>query len=213
MKQLKYILIIIGLIFATIAQSQSYIGFQAGYTKASEDYGNAVVPDDARTHIHGAMAGLIVRREFGRAYIDLEPQYRRRGAACFPGFVRFVGDTEFQLDYFELPVTIGFKALKMNRVDISPRIGYSLAYFLGGNSITYRGLGEDRISEETPLDQSDFNSIDHTFHFGVQTGYALDDKITLLGTVNHSRGLVNTVKEVSSKHRAIAISLGMLYKL
>ncbi len=206
MNHLKYLLSVLLFGFATLAQSQTYIGFQTGYTKASEDYGDVQLPEGATTHIHGVLVGMIVRREFGRVYIDIEPQYRKRGAACIPNWTVFTGNEEFYLNYFELPMTLGFKAVKINKVEIAPRLGFSVAYYLNGNSITYSGVGDSRVSESRPLDKANFNSMDHTFHFGIQTGYLLNDKTTLLGTINHSRGLVNTVKIVTSKHRSIDLS-------
>ena len=103
MKKLKLLCLLFTFLFIQESNAQISIGIKGGYSRAWQNYGDVVVPDDAITHIHGFHANLQGYYAFNKYFqIGIEPGFARRGAACIPGWNGginpnpiFPGDSKF----------------------------------------------------------------------------------------------------------------------
>ena len=132
-------------IFATVLSAQLHaqlsFGASSGYTRAWQNYGDVVLPDDAVTHIHGFNAEFQMYYQLNRFLsLGVEPAFTRRGAACVPGWNGginpnpiFPGDSRFLLDYVEAPLMIqGNFGFFNNRFVVQPALGYGWSMMVNG---------------------------------------------------------------------------------
>ena len=123
MKKLLFLFLMIAFTFQ--AQGQLSIAIKGGYTEAWEEYGDIGLPDNAPIQVFRWNASAMVYYDLNKHLsVGVEPGYVQRGAACYPGFVVWNGDTRFLLDYVELPIMFQAKLpLFKDRMELFGKVG------------------------------------------------------------------------------------------
>ena len=103
--------------------------------------------------------------------VGIEPGFVQRGAACIPGFNPFIGDTEFRLNYIELPLMVrGNFSFAKERLEVFGKVGYGGSMVAKGTEVLTI-IGSDEPPEETEIDfQNQFSSLNKYDH-GLYGGF------------------------------------------
>lgn len=212
------IICLLGITFTT--QAQFRIGGHAGYTRAWQNYGDVVLPDDAIIHIHSFNASVVIDYQLTEHFsLGVEPGFVRRGAACVPGWNDrgpiFRGDSRFSLDYVELPVLLQrhFGLLK-GRLELIPSLGYSTAVMVNATEEIINLDTKDVIGSGTLTVGRDgsLNRFDHGPKGGMRVGWNFG-KYQLYAKTSFYMALRNAEQFNSSKNRAVNLSLGYIFTL
>jgi hypothetical protein len=216
MKITKLFAGILFLLCGTQTNAQISIGLKSGYTRAWQNYGDVVVPEDATTHIHGfhvtATTYLNINRHIE---VGIEPGFIRRGAACFPGWNGginpnpvFPGDSKFILDYIELPLMAKFKMpIFTHKFEVSGKVGY------GASMLAYAVRENETSGERSDIElgkSSILNRWDHGIYSSVGFGYNFKSSQIYIGSDFYA-GLRNAERFNSSQNRGLNFNLGYTY--
>ncbi|MCH8331039.1 MAG: hypothetical protein IH946_06625, partial [Bacteroidetes bacterium] len=131
MKISKQLLVIFFCCLSFQISAQFSFGVRTGYIKAWENYGDVVLPPNAKIHVNRHYMSTLVNFEINKLFrVGIEPGYIHRGAACEPGFSRigtgeFTGETKLLLDYIEFPLMISAKLpVCKTKFEVFGKIGY-----------------------------------------------------------------------------------------
>ncbi len=201
---------------ATQLYAQCTFGIKGGYTTAWENYGDAYLPLDAKTHIAGFNVSVLAYHNFSKHFaIGSEPGFIERGASCVPGFITFESDTKLYFYYAELPVLIQAHVSLLNeKISLYIKGGY-------GISLLTMGYREDILlfTEEPPVKskidlsaESRFSKIDNGIYSGLGAGYNFENN-QIFFAFDYYYGLINADKFNASKNRSINLNVGYLINL
>jgi len=212
-----YSFLLICLFLSTNLEAQISIGVKGGYSNAWEDYGDVELPDDAQIDVNGYYFSILSYLRINKHLdIGLEPGFVQRGAACVPGFNIFEGDTEFQLNYIELPLMIrGNISFAKEKIEVFGKVGYGGAMVQKGTEkLTI--FGSDEPPTETKIDfENEFSSLnkfDHGAYGGFGIGFNFG-KNQLFLEGNYYHGLKDFDNNNTSKNRSLQLGLGFLKNL
>lgn len=196
--------------------SQQSFGIKGGYTEAWEDYGDVFLPPNADTHISGfhisALGYTSVNNWFS---IGIEPGYVKRGAACVPGFTTPVFDTQFNLNYIELPVMAkGSIPLFKNKMEIFGKLGYGVSYLAAAYEVQEDLFGDlPDVKMKMSLDETGIlHRWDHGIYSAAGFGYNFSAS-QLFTSFDFYYGMMDAEKNNTSKNRSFNISVGYTYFL
>lgn len=220
---MKYIFLAIGLSLSISCSAQISVGASAGYTRAWQNYGDVVLPDDAVTHIHGFNSELHVYYKLNRFLsFGIEPAFARRGAACVPGWNGninpnpvFPGDSRFLLDYLEAPIMIqGNVEFFSNRLFVQPALGYGWSAMINATEeLINISTGEVESTRDMPIGMNtDFNRWDHGLHGALKVGWKIG-RHSIFAASTYYYGFKNAEGWNTSKNRALNFNLGYSFSL
>ncbi|MCR9171276.1 MAG: hypothetical protein NXI10_02205 [bacterium] len=219
---MKQLFVALLLVISTSASAQISVGGSAGYTRAWQNYGDVVLPDDAVTHIHAFNADVQVYYQV-HPFISLgiEPGLSRLGAACVPGWNGginpnpiFPGDSRFLLDYIEAPLMIqGNFKLFQDRFFIQPALGYGWSVMVKGREeVVNLETGEVEITREMSIGEgTNLSRWDHGFHGTLKLGWQMG-KHSVFSQSGYYFGLRDAEAWNTSKNRALSVNLGYSYQ-
>ncbi|HZV69581.1 MAG TPA: outer membrane beta-barrel protein [Saprospiraceae bacterium] len=146
--------------------------------------------------------------------IGIEPGFTQRGAACFPGWVAFVGDTRLLLNYAELPVIASLKIpLFQNKFELTCRGGFGVSRVITAyRHMTNAGTGDPPENFKLDMEAADLKTWDYGLHGGLGFGYKIGDNRMFVET-NYYHGLIDVDNLNTSKNRSLQYSLGYLVSL
>jgi len=216
MKITKLFAGILFLLCATQTNAQISIGLKSGYTRAWQDYGDVIVPEDAITHIHGFHVTATTYLKINK-YIEVgvEPGFIRRGAACEPGWNQltnpnpvFPGDTKLILDYIELPIMAKFNLPLFNdNFEIFGKAGY-------GGALIAKAVRENETSgDRNDVDlgiNSTLNRWDHGIYSSLGLGYNFKSSQVFINS-DFYFGLRSVERFNYSRNRSLGFNLGYTY--
>ncbi len=183
MKNKLYSILILVLSFTAIGVAQDFVRFgaKAGFNAAKLG-GDAIYSYDIKPGFHlGAALEIPVTKAF---YVQPEALISLQGSGGY-----FQDD--LNLWYFNVPVMVKFNVFDEIYIEAGPQLGLMLSDNLEGNSFA----GTPGIDQES-------NGID--IGLGVGAGYRLDDNLYF--QLRFNAGIVNAIKDISSKNRVFQIS-------
>ena len=201
-------------LFSYQVEAQISIGIKGGYSNAWEYYGDVDLPDDAQIDVDGYYFSLLSYLKLNKHLdIGVEPSFVQRGAACIPGFDPFLGDTEFQLNYIEIPLMLRGNICFLNdKLEAFGKIGY-------GASMVQKGIGQTTFigSEDPPIiteidfsnPLSSLNRFDHGLYGGLGLGVNLgNNQLFLEG--NYYNAFRDFDSNNTSKNRSLQLGIGFV---
>ncbi|MEP6647638.1 MAG: hypothetical protein ABJC12_11175 [Saprospiraceae bacterium] len=216
MKTIQYLYLFILFCLTKEANAQFSAGLRVSYGNAWEDYGNAIVPENAVTHIPAYQFSGLLNFEIGKVIgIGIEPGFVRRGAACIPEFVTFTSDRKIMCNYAEMPLILTAKTpISKGKFEIFGKAGYGMSYMVSGNEI-FIDLTGARDPNVVPFNFKNPFGInvrrwDNGIYAGLGIGYNLSFGQIFLET-NGYMGMRNVSEYSSSKSRNIHAGMG--YKI
>ncbi|GAB5417132.1 MAG: hypothetical protein Crog4KO_19980 [Crocinitomicaceae bacterium] len=220
---MKHLFPILILSLSFSASSQISIGASAGYTRAWQNYGDVVLPDDAVTHIHGFNSELQIYYRLNQFIsLGVEPAFVRRGAACVPGWNGginpnpvFPADSRFLLDYVEAPLMLqGNFSFFNQRLIVQPALGYGWSMMVKGREeVINLETGEVEITRDMGIGSgTNLNRWDHGLHGGLELGWQFG-RHTIFTESSYYFGLKDAEVWNASKNRALNFNLGYRFNL
>ncbi|MBK9984108.1 MAG: PorT family protein [Saprospiraceae bacterium] len=210
MKTTNYLFILIFCFIRITAEAQLSFGVRAAYVKAWMEYGDAEVPDGAIIHVHRYQVTGLVNYDLSQHLsIGLEPGFTQRGAACFPGWIAFLGDTRLLLNYFELPVmaTYRFPVFK-NKYEAYGKTGFGVSKALSAyRRISNAGTGNPPDKRKLDMEDSNLRQWDNGFYGGLGLARKLGNSRLFL-EADYYHGLRDVDILNTSRNRSIHIGLG-----
>ena len=209
--------IIVCLLLSNHLNAQISIGVKGGYSNAWENYGDVVLPDDAQIDVSGYYFSVLSYLKINKHLdIGIEPGYVQRGAACVPGFNVFVDDTEFRLNYIELPLMIrGNFSFAKEKLEVFGKLGYGGSMIQKGTEIQTI-FGSDEPPLETRIDFenqfSSLNKYDHGMYGGFGFGFNFG-KNQLFLEGNYYHGLKDFDDNNASTNRSLQIGFGFMREI
>ena len=197
--------------------AQVEIGISGGYTNAWQNYGDVNLPEDAQIDVNGINLSLQLYYKFSPyVSVGIEPGFIEKGAACVPGWQPiFSGDTEFLLDYIEMPIMIGGHLPLLNdRIEMTAKLGMAGSYLVAGKR------KEIYLNNDTPAEMFDIDLKDNTllnrWDYGMQSGFGIGynlgiHKIILECAYYH--GLTNAEIWNTSQNRNVSYKVGYRIRL
>ncbi len=198
------------------SKGQVSVGFRASYGKAWEDYGDAVVPENAVTHIPACQLSGLLNFEAGKVFgIGIEPGFVRRGAACIPEFVTFTSDRKIMCNYAEMPLILTARTPVSNgKFEIFGKAGYGMSYMVSGSEVFIDRTGANDPNVVPFNFKNPFginvHRWDNGIYVGLGIGYHLSFGQVFLET-NGYMGMRNVSEYSTSKSRNIHVGIG--YKI
>ncbi len=215
MKTTNYLFILIFCFISITAEAQLSFGIRAAYVKSWMEYGDAYVPAGAIIHVKRFQVSAILEHPLNQHFsIGVEPGFTQRGAACFPGWNTFVGDTKLLLNYAELPVMMSAKIPVMNnRFELFGKGGFGVSRVITAyRHITNAGTGYPPENTKLDLDNSNLRKWDYGFYGGLGLGYKIGENRLFLD-VNYYHGLKDVDKLNTSKNRSLQYGFGYTMNL
>lgn len=205
--------------------SQIEIGIKGGYTNAWPGYGDLELPNGAETHISSYnvslfLDGTIRSTGNGQLGYSLSPGFVKRGAACFPGWTLFVGDSRVFLNYIELPIQLTYKLdLGTKGLTLIPSAGYGISYLASAFSHTPTvdqwgqlvhlvapiAIGEDNLEA--------YNRLDHGIHLSARLVKELLTHHLIFFESAYYHGMTDYDPQNVSKNRNINLNFGFGYRI
>lgn len=216
MKTIQSLLFLSISLISSQAFCQFSFGIKSGYVRAWQDYGDVLLPDGARIHVHGFQASTMIYYQINKhVRIGAEPGFVQRGAACEPGFSTFNSDTEIHLNYADLPLFCTFVVpMCQNKLEAFWKVGAGTSVILSG----YRQVNiftNDNTPQQTKLLFSGpFPS--RRWDFGVYGGLGVALNVghnQFRLESNFYGGATNFAQRAISENRTVFIGLGYLYSL
>lgn len=220
---MKHLIFAATLFVSASVSAQISVGASAGYTRAWQNYGDVVLPDDAVTHIHGFNSEVQVYYKLNRFIsVGVEHGFVRRGAACVPGWNGlinpnpiFPGDSRFLLDYVEAPLMIqGHFALLKERFTIQSSLGYGWSVMVNGREeVVNLETGEVEITRDMGIGEgTNLSRWDHGLHGSLKLGWQFG-KHEIFAQSSYYFGLKDAEAWNASKNRALNFNLGYSFQL
>ena len=218
---MKAIIITMALFLVSGLNAQVTVGLKSGYTRAWQNYGDVVLPDDAETHVHAYnVSGLLYVPLYTHFKIGIEPGYIQRGAACVPGWNQispvFEGDTKFFLNYVELPVMVAVNyPFLNNRLSVFGKAGYGISGISTAIREDFPNVTDD-IPTRTRIEMgknSILNRFDHGMYSGIGLGYNFGTNHQFFIESNYYYGLRDAERFNASKNRGVNIDIGYSFSL
>ena len=212
-----YSFFLICFFFSANLEAQISIGVKGGYSNAWEDYGDVELPEDAQIDVKGYYVSILSYLKINKhLQVGIEPGFVQRGAACIPGFNPFIGDTEFRLNYIELPLMVrGNFSFAKERLEVFGKVGYGGSMVAKGTEVLTI-IGSDEPPEETEIDfQNQFSSLnkyDHGLYGGFGFGFNFG-KNQLFVEGNYYHGMRDFDNNNTSKNRSLQIGIGFIRKI
>jgi len=220
---MKNILLILALGFFAHANAQRTLGISAGMTKAWENYGDVVTPEDAELHVFGKYVTLKAYKPLKKNFhFGTEPGLMQKGARCEPGFDQFNSDTYLYLNYVDLPIFIKYdRNVIKELISIDAKLGYGPSFLRKA----YRGILppnslediKDITLSEVPLgkpfsETGSMNRFEHSLFSGISLGLNFGSSRIRFET-DYIIGLSNVSRTITSKNRTIRWGIGYQYQL
>jgi hypothetical protein len=185
MKKLSLIVAVILVSTAVMAQTQAKIGLKAGLNVANVALDPEVVDKGSRLGFHG---GLV-------AHIHLSPQFAIQPEVLYSGqgFEDNTNNTEWKLNYLNIPVMVQYMFDNGFRINAGPQVG-----FLLDGKIAESGFEDLDI-------KNDLKKIDASL--GVGLGYLSYSGLGIEGRYNHGLTNINDVGGNDLKNRVFQVSL------
>ena len=203
---------------STQLDAQITIGIKGGYSNAWEEYGDVGLPDDAQIDVKGYHVSVLSYLKINKHLdIGIEPGWVQRGAACIPGWGPiFEGDTEFKLNYLELPLMVrGNFSFAKDRIEIFGKVGYGASMVQKGTEIVTM-FNSDNPPVKTEIDFKDefssLNKYDHGAYGGFGLGFNLG-KNQLFVEANYYHGLKDFDNNNTSLNRSLQLGVGFSRKI
>jgi hypothetical protein len=185
MKKLSLFVAAIFLSSALMAQTQAKIGLKAGLNIANVSMDPEVIDKGSRLGFHG---GLL-------AHIHLSPQWGIQPEVLYSGqgFEDNTNNTEWKLNYLNIPVMVQYMFDNGFRISAGPQVG-----FLLDGKIAESGFEDLDI-------KNDLKKIDAGI--GVGLGYLSYSGLGIEGRYNHGLTNINDVGSNELNNRVFQISL------
>jgi hypothetical protein len=209
------ILILLACLLSVPLAAQFSVGLKGGFTRAWEDYGDASVPEDAIIHVNGFhLSGLAYYQLADRLAIGLEPGFVKRGAACFPGFIDFQGDTKWLLDYIELPGLIAYQQpIISNRFTLISKLGFGISRITTAyQEITDLRTDDPPVRTKITDDTRVINRWDHGFYGSLGLSYFIGHNQVFL-SADYYHCLKDVDRLQASQNRGLNLAMGYLIQL
>lgn len=206
------------ILFTFSLDAQLSIGLKAGYSNAWEEYGDIDLPADAEIDVRGFYISALAYYKLSKHIsIGIEPGYVQRGAACVPGWLEFTMDTQFKLNYLELPVFVrADKSFLNDKFVLFAKVGFGGSYLQRGTEVietTIIGLIPETVVERNKIDfKGEYASLNQ-FDYGLYGAFGLaynigNNQLFVEGT--YYNALIDFDNENTSKNRSIQIGLGVM---
>lgn len=210
MKTIHFLFVTLLCFIALQANAQFSLGIRSGYVKAWMEYGDAEVPDNAIIHVHRYQVTAVVNYDVSQHFsVGVEPGFTQRGAACFPGWIAFLGDTRLLLNYLELPVmaTYRFPVFK-NKYEAYGKTGFGVSKVLAGyRRISNAGSGNPPEKTKLNMKESNLRQWDQGVYGGLGIARKLGNARLFL-EADYYHGLRDVDILNTSKNRSVHIGLG-----
>ena len=204
-------------LFMSSLYGQISVGMEAGYTRSWEDYGDVVLPPDAKIHVEGFNVSLLAYLKLTDHFsLGIEPGYIQRGAACVPGWIPvFEGDSKLFLDQIEVPLMASFNVPLFNdKLDVFARLGYGASMLLSATEEVLRNGEEDPVKTRLDINDTrrDLNRFDHGAYGSFGVGYNVG-KGQLFVKTDYYMAISHAVGFTASQNRNINVNMGYMIDL
>lgn len=215
MKTTNYLFILIICFISIHTDAQFSLGLRGAYVKSWMEYGDAAVPEGAIIHVKRfQVSALVDYRLSQHLSIGIEPGFTQRGAACFPGWIDFLGDTKLLLNYFELPVVAKVSVpILNNKFEVYGKGGIGISKVI----TAYRHINKPSSGGPPENRRLDMKSPAlRKWDEGVYGGFGIARKFNnhqLFLDVNYYHGFKDIDPVNTSKNRSLQYGLGYIMNL
>jgi len=219
---MRQILILLFILISSVAFGQKhFIGMQAGLNLTNTSAKENFVDTKIRTSFTGGIN--YVFKFSGKCRFEIDALYSQKGFTdniiLTDDFGVFIGEekTEFNLDYFCIPLKLGYEI--GNKINVIPTIGIVPSYLLkaetiypkfdsNGNIITHEILNAKKYASKY-----DFGGL---IELGIE--HVIYDHLILCSAINYAHSLTtfsNTdyFDEYKLRHYGFSINIGFKYLL